>query len=76
MIIKNQIIGSFAIILNDKNEILINDKCETSHQGIFAAGDVTQISFKQTVISAGEGAKAGLQAFLFLNKGKGSLIDW
>ncbi|MBI2564539.1 FAD-dependent oxidoreductase [Candidatus Woesearchaeota archaeon] len=62
--------------LNKRNEIIITDKCETSCPGLFAAGDVTTMPFKQTVISAGEGAKAALQAYYYLTGGKGSTIDW
>ena len=61
---------------NEKNEILVNERCESSCSGIFAAGDVTQVPYKQTVISAGEGAKAGLQVYNYLSQGKGSTIDW
>jgi alkyl hydroperoxide reductase subunit F len=31
--------------------------------GVFAAGDVTTVPFKQIVIAVGEGAKASLAAF-------------
>lgn len=46
--------------LNDHGEIIINAKNETSLKGVFAAGDVTDVPYKQIVISAGEGAKAAL----------------
>jgi len=47
--------------LNEKNEIVIRPETNaTSIDGIFAAGDVTDIPFKQDIISAGEGAKAAL----------------
>ncbi len=36
---------------------------ETSLPGIFAAGDVTTVPYKQIVIAVGEGAKASLSAF-------------
>ena len=61
------------------NEIIITPNCETSVSGIFAAGDVTTVSYKQIVISAGEGSKAALQAYLYLQKKrgqKGVVIDW
>ena len=47
-------------------EIVIDDKCRTSLPGVFAAGDVTTVPFKQIVIAAGEGAKAALSAFDYL----------
>ena len=36
---------------------------ETSLPGVFAAGDVTTVPYKQIVVAIGEGAKAGLAAF-------------
>ncbi len=47
-------------------EIVIDDKCQTSEPGIYAAGDVTTVPYKQIVISMGEGAKASLAAFEYL----------
>ena len=35
----------------------------TSLKGIYAAGDVTTVPYKQIVIAMGEGAKAALAAF-------------
>ncbi|MFC2136107.1 NAD(P)/FAD-dependent oxidoreductase, partial [Bacteroidota bacterium] len=62
---------------NKMNEVITNQVCETSQPGIFAAGDVTDMPFKQTVISAGEGAKAALQCYYFLTGGGGKVgIDW
>lgn len=51
---------------NEYGEIIIDEKCKTSKKGIFAAGDVTTVPYKQIVISMGEGAKAGLSAFEYL----------
>jgi alkyl hydroperoxide reductase subunit F len=47
-------------------EIEINEKCQTSQEGIYAAGDVTTVPYKQIVISMGEGSKASLAAFEYL----------
>ena len=44
-------------------EIIIDEKGHTSEPGIFAAGDVTTVPYKQIVIAMGEGAKASLSAF-------------
>ncbi|BDU74523.1 alkyl hydroperoxide reductase subunit F [Mesoterricola silvestris] len=44
-------------------EILIDAHCRTSVPGIYAAGDVSSVPFKQIVIAMGEGAKAALTAF-------------
>ncbi|MCG8472934.1 MAG: alkyl hydroperoxide reductase subunit F [Desulfobacterales bacterium] len=48
---------------NPFGEIVVDEKCRTSVKGIYAAGDVTTVPFKQIVISMGEGAKAALSAF-------------
>ncbi|MBC7539021.1 MAG: alkyl hydroperoxide reductase subunit F [Bacteriovorax sp.] len=44
-------------------EIIIDNKNRTSAKGIYAAGDVTTVPYKQIVIAMGEGAKAALAAF-------------
>ena len=49
--------------LSKYGEIIIDAKCHTSLPGVFAAGDVTTVPFKQIVIAAGEGSKAALSAF-------------
>jgi alkyl hydroperoxide reductase subunit F len=48
---------------NRFGEIVVDDKCRTNVKGVYAAGDVTTVPFKQIVISMGEGAKAALTAF-------------
>lgn len=55
-----------ALTLNDKNEIIIDNQNNTNILGLFAAGDVTNISVKQIVVAAAEGAKAALSAFSYL----------
>lgn len=44
-------------------EIKIDTHCRTSVEGIYSAGDVTNIPYKQILIAMGEGAKAALTAF-------------
>lgn len=48
---------------NRPGEILIDDHCRTNVPGIYAAGDVSTVPYKQIIISMGEGAKAALAAF-------------
>ncbi len=48
---------------NRMGEIVIDPKGHTSVPGIYAAGDVTNIPFKQIIISMGEGAKTALTVF-------------
>ncbi|MCK5332704.1 FAD-dependent oxidoreductase [Candidatus Parcubacteria bacterium] len=58
------------IKLNSKNEIEVNLNQNSSDSGIFAAGDCTNIPYKQIVIAAGSGATAALSAFEYLTKSK------
>jgi alkyl hydroperoxide reductase subunit F len=48
---------------NRYGEIVVDAKGRTSAPGIYAAGDVTTVPFKQIVIAMGEGAKVALSAF-------------
>ena len=52
-----------TIELSPRGEIVVDARGETSIPGIFAAGDVTTVPYKQIVIAVGEGAKASLSAF-------------
>ena len=42
---------------------LTDENLETSVPGVYAAGDVSTVPYKQIIISMGEGAKAALSAF-------------
>ncbi len=53
---------------NDSGEIIVNKNCETNIPGLYAAGDVTDVSFNQIVIAAGQGCIATLSAVQYLNK--------
>lgn len=48
---------------NRFGEIEIDAKGRTSVPGIYAAGDVTTVPYKQIVVAIGEGAKAALAAY-------------
>jgi thioredoxin-disulfide reductase len=53
--------------LNEEGEIIVDSKTnETSIKGVFGAGDVTDVKYKQCVIAAAEGAKAALSAYNYL----------
>ncbi|MCF6276946.1 MAG: FAD-dependent oxidoreductase [Candidatus Magasanikbacteria bacterium] len=51
-----------------QKSIKIDQKCQTSCKGIFAAGDVTNIPHKQIVIAAGQGVIAVLSAIDYINR--------
>lgn len=48
---------------NKYGEILVSEKNRTNIDKIYAAGDVTNVPYKQIIIAMGEGAKVGLTAF-------------
>jgi alkyl hydroperoxide reductase subunit F len=52
-----------TLALSRHGEIEVDARGQTSVPGVFAAGDVTTVPFKQIVIAVGEGAKASLSAF-------------
>ncbi|WP_374587089.1 alkyl hydroperoxide reductase subunit F [Ideonella dechloratans] len=49
--------------LSKFGEIVVDAKCHTSVPGVYGAGDVTTVPYKQIIIATGEGAKAALSAF-------------
>ena len=59
---------------NERNEILIDELGKTKTSGIFAAGDVTQILFKQITIATGQGTVAALSAYQYLQLKQGKNI--
>jgi len=63
--------SSFArgvVDMNSSSEIQVDSRCATNREGIFAAGDVTSVPFKQIIIAGGEGAKAALSACEYILK--------
>jgi len=55
-----------TVALSKHDEIEVDTKGQTSVPGVFAAGDVTTVPYKQIIIAMGEGAKASLSAFDYL----------
>ncbi len=53
---------------NNFGEIIINQENQTSMPGVFAAGDVTDVKYKQIIIACGEGAKAALSCYNYLSR--------
>ena len=54
--------------LNKWDEVMIDCACRTSEKGIYAAGDVTSVPYKQIISAAGDGAKAALSACEYVLK--------
>ena len=57
-----------GVIKNERGEIMVNCSCETNIVSIFAAGDVTNVPAKQIIVACGEGAKACISAFDYVNR--------
>ena len=68
------------VALNDKGEVVVNERGETNQKGVFAAGDITNQPYKQAVISAACGAIASLSAYNYVMNVKGHAVsmrsDW
>lgn len=66
----NSQIAPAEVAKNKFGEIIVNKNCETSIPGLYAAGDVTDVPFKQIIIAAGQGSIAALSAVQYLNQRK------
>ena len=55
-------------IKNSYGEIVVNKLCETNIPGLFAAGDVTDIPYKQIGIAVGQGIIAALSVVNYINR--------
>jgi alkyl hydroperoxide reductase subunit F len=62
-LVPNSAVAKDLVSINRMGEIVIDERCRTSRPGVYAAGDVSSVPFKQIVIAMGEGAKAALTAF-------------
>lgn len=56
------------LTLTSDGKVVVDENCNTSRAGVFAAGDVTSIKGNQIIIAAGEGAKAALEAYKYLTR--------
>lgn len=67
-----------TVDLNERGEIVTDKSGQTNLEGVFAAGDCTDVGYKQMIIAAGEGAKAALSAYKYVAGKKGGVArpDW
>ena len=54
--------------MSELGYVKVNDKMETSIEGVYAAGEVADPTFRQVVTSAGMGAAAAIQATRYLEE--------
>jgi len=66
--VKRELVEGF-VKLNEKGEIVVDENCQTFYpdgtrvrEGVYAAGDVTNVPIKQIVVACGMGAIAGINA--------------
>jgi len=64
-----------TVALSRHGEIEIDSRGQTSLPGVFAAGDVTTVPYKQIIIATGEGAKAALSAFDHLIRSDDEVVE-
>ncbi len=62
-LVPNSAVFKNVVTTNRFGEIEIDTHCRTNTPGIYAAGDVTIVPYKQIIIAMGEGSKAALSAF-------------
>lgn len=55
------------VALSDRGLVLADEKMHTTIEGIFAAGDCADKYYRQAIVAAGSGAKAGIEAAAFVN---------
>jgi thioredoxin reductase (NADPH) len=65
---KSELAKSIGVKLNNKKEIIINQNSETNVLGFFAAGDVTNIDWKQAIIGVSQGVNASYYAYNYCIK--------
>ena len=56
-----------GVELDPSGLVKVDAHQRTNIDGIFAAGDCTESEFRQAVVAAGSGAKAGISAAAFVN---------
>ena len=65
-----------GVNLDEKGFIKVDEDLKTNIEGVFAAGDVTSLSkdFGQVIWAAGQGARAAVAAYSYLQKTKAPKI--
>lgn len=66
--IANSAMMPTEVAKNPFGEVIVTRTCETNVAGLYAAGDVTDMPFKQNPIAAGAGVMALLTAVSYLNR--------
>ncbi len=62
----NKFSKDLGLDLDEKGYIVVNDNMNTSVEGVFAAGDITNQKLKQVVVASGQGSIAAKSAYDYL----------
>ena len=65
---QTEFLKTSLVALSDAGLVLADERTHTTLEGIFAAGDCADKYYRQAIIAAGTGAKAGIEAAAFVNK--------
>ncbi|MCR4368985.1 MAG: FAD-dependent oxidoreductase [archaeon] len=63
----SQLAKALGVVVDKKDEIIIDVNSKTNVLGVFAAGDVANRHFKQAITGAAEGVIAAFSAYEFIN---------
>jgi thioredoxin reductase (NADPH) len=66
----SELAEKIGVKVNEKKEIIVNNKAETNIKGVFAGGDVTNTEVKQAITASAQGVTAVFSAYEYLNKKK------
>lgn len=61
-----------GILLNEAGQVIVNERAQTNIEGVFASGDCTNTIYRQAIVAAGTGAKAGIEAAAHASLSKGN----
>ena len=67
---RNELAKQLGVNLDDHGFIITDKYSKTNVDGVYAAGDITEIAFKQAITGAAEGTIAAYSAFEYLGKVK------
>lgn len=59
----NSSVFADIVPVDNRGQVIVDESCRTQTPGVYAAGDVSTVPYKQIIIAMGEGAKAALSAF-------------
>lgn len=62
----SELAAKLGVELNKKGEIVIDRSSKTNVEGVFAAGDVADLEFKQAITGVGEGISAVYSAYKYI----------